>query len=183
VKSLLEEIKSVQAEAECIFTAQYIEHRVLELASQFNQDFKSLNPIFICILNGGLPFTGALISKLNFPLQLYYLHLSRFQCDLSGNDIRCIAHPQLDLEGKVVVFLDDILDVGISLLAANEFWLEQVASLVKSAVLLKKKLNTDIQIGNADYIGFECPNSYVFGYGMDYKNYLRNLNGIYALKN
>jgi hypoxanthine phosphoribosyltransferase len=179
----LEEIQTVQNEADCIFTHSEIEKKIDNLSQLITKDLYDHNPIFICILNGGLLFSASLLSKLSFPLQVDYMHLTRYQGDLSGSEIRWFAKPQLDLKGRVVILLDDILDLGISMQAAKEYCALQGAEKVFSVVLLKKKLQDELQVETADYVGFECPDKYVFGFGMDYKNYCRNLNAIYALRN
>lgn len=179
---LLEEIKQVQAQATCLYDHHTIEQGIQKLASLLNNDLKNLDPIVICIMNGGLPFSASLTQHLNFPLQMDYLHVSRYQGELAGANLVWYAKPQSKLLNRTVVLLDDILDIGISLESAKTFCYEQGAKQVISAVLVKKKLADNVQVGTVDYFVFECPDVYVFGYGMDYKNYLRNLNGIYILK-
>lgn len=178
---LLKEIQSVQNRAICLFDNDTVEKGIRQLATVMSEDLKTSKPIFICIMNGGLQFTANLTKNFNFPLQLDYLHLSRYQGELMGSEVIWYAKPQISLKDRTVVLLDDILDVGISLESAKAFCKEQGAAKILSAVLVKKKLKDNKQIGNTDYFVFECPDVYVFGYGMDYKNYLRNLNAIYAL--
>jgi hypoxanthine phosphoribosyltransferase len=180
--NFLEELKVVQETATCLYSQKEIELGINNLAASMTVDLHNRNPIFICIMNGGLHFSAQLTQRFNFPLQIDYLHLSRYEGDLAGSEITWYAKPQCELQNRTVVLLDDIFDIGISLEAAKTFCLTQGAREVISAVLLKKKLHPDKQIGKANYFVFECPDVYVFGYGMDYKNYLRNLNAIYALK-
>ncbi len=179
---LKKELREVRDSAECVISSLELIKRIEHMANEMSVSLADKNPVFICILNGGLPFSAQLIRHFDFPLQMDYMHLTRYQGDLSGNEIRWIAKPQLDLKGRTVVLLDDILDSGISLETAKEFCRNEGAQQVVSAVLLKKQIDEELQIGSSDYIGFECPDRYVFGFGMDYKNYLRNLDGIYALK-
>lgn len=179
--NFLEELKVVQEKATCLYSQTEIEMGIDKLAASMTKDLNNRNPIFICIMNGGLHFSAELTQRFDFPLQIDYLHLSRYQGNLAGGEVTWYAKPQSDLQGRTVVLLDDILDIGISLEAAKTFCLAQGAREVISAVLLKKKLSEKVQVGKTNYFVFECPDIYVFGYGMDYKNYLRNLNAIYAL--
>jgi len=178
---LLKEIKTVQEASECLFSAKDLEHTISSMADSLQSLLQDKNPICITMLNGALPFSASLLKYFNFPLQLDYIHLTRYHGDLEGSKIVQIAKPQLPLKGRCVVLMDDILDYGISLKAAKDFCLSEGAAEVITVVLLKKQLAPEVQIMQADYYGLHCPDRYVFGFGMDYKNYLRNLDGVYAL--
>ncbi|MEM7026862.1 MAG: phosphoribosyltransferase family protein, partial [Pseudomonadota bacterium] len=91
--------------------------------------------------------------------------------------------PGKSLKEQTVLLIDDILDEGITLAAITEYCKKQGAKKVYTAVLADKQLNKERCINKADFTGVEVPDRYVFGYGMDYEEYHRNINGIYALKN
>ncbi len=140
-----------------------------------------LNPILMCIMNGGLVFSGKLATRLNFPLQLDYLHATRYRDKTSGADLQWKSYPNLDLKDRVVLLVDDILDEGTTLEKIIDYCNSQGASRVLSAVLLDKKHTRKVPGLRADFVGFEVEDFYLYGYGMDYKGYLRNANGVFAI--
>jgi len=179
---LLQELQRVQAQADCLLNRDEINHGIAALAESMSKVLAEKNPIIICIMNGGLNFCAALLSHFTFPLQVDYLHLSRYRGALAGSDVQWLGKPTLDLRDRVIVLVDDILDHGLSLQAAQDFCQQQGAKQIYSAVLVKKILENNTQHFQADFVAFECEDRYLFGFGMDYKNYLRNAPGIYALK-
>lgn len=179
---LLQEIKAVQAQADCLLSSDEVHRGIAALAKNMSEALAEKNPVFICIMNGGLNFCAALLSHFSFPLQVDHLHLSRYRGALSGSDVQWQNKPTLNLRDRVVVLLDDILDQGLSLQAASAYCQQQGAGEIFSAVLVKKNLQNNSQQFKADFVAFECEDRYLFGFGMDYKNYLRNAPGIFALK-
>ena len=92
-----------------------------------------------------------------------------------------MSKPEISLQGRTVLVIDDILDEGHTLEQVLEFCRDAGASRVFSAVLIEKQHDRRIPGISADFVGLQVEDKYVFGFGMDYRNYLRNLNGIYAL--
>ena len=132
-------------------------------------------------MGGGVVFAGQLLTQLNFPLEVDYVHASRYQNATIGKTLTWQALPKLNLTNRTVLLLDDILDEGITLLAIRDKCLSLGANHVFSAVLVEKKLNKLKPI-TADFVGLEVPNEYVFGYGMDVYGWWRNLPAIYVIQ-
>jgi hypoxanthine phosphoribosyltransferase len=132
-------------------------------------------------MNGGLITTGKLATRLNFPLQLDYLHATRYRGETSGSDLRWQKRPSLDLKGRVVLVIDDIFDEGVTLDAIVNFCSDAGAAEVFTAVLTDKQHDRKLTTLRADFVGLKIPDKYVFGYGLDYKGYFRNAAGIYAI--
>ena len=112
-----------------------------------------------------------------------YLHATRYRGETSGEELQWRAEPCLSLQDRNVLIVDDILDGGITLTEVLKYCRDKQAANVYSAVLLDKqdaRLPGCVQ--EADFTGLKVENRYVFGYGMDYHEGLRNLPGIYALK-
>ena len=139
-------------------------------------------PIVVCVMGGGLIFAGQLLTRLTFPLELDYLHASRYQNQTVGNK-SLVWHvlPKSSLKDRTVLLLDDILDEGITLKEIKEKCLALGAKRVYSAVLVEKVLGREKPI-KADFVGLQVPNHYVFGYGMDAYGWWRNLSAIYYLE-
>lgn len=177
----VESLQTIHKDAECLFTEQSIQAGIMELANKLEARLFDKNPVFMSIMNGALFFTVDLLKQFNFPLQFDYLHLSRYQGKTQAADIVWHCHPKRSLDNRCVVLLDDIFDQGYSLQAAAEACHALGAQEIITVVLLKKHLENAKQLGEPDYFVFECPERYVFGYGMDYQHYFRNLSAIYAL--
>lgn len=174
-------IRHIPAQAELLFSSEQIEVGIKHLAEKLTHEFSKKNPVFLVMMNGAMMFSTQLLKQFNFPLQVDYLHLSRYSDGLNAGSLEWKAYPQFELKGRYVVLLDDILDEGKSLDAAHNFCEQQGASVVRSVVLLKKNLKERQASYQTNDFVFECPDRYVFGYGMDYLHYWRNLNAIYAL--
>lgn len=180
-KNMLEEIKKVEQTADLLHNEQEVEAAIDSMAEQINQKLGDKNPVLLCAMNGGLVTTGKLLTRLNFPLTVDAINASRYRNQTSGGEIHWLLKPVIPLKDRTVLIIDDILDEGHTLAAIFQYCQEQGASSIYTAVLMNKKLNHAKPV-SADFIGLEVQNRYLFGYGMDYKGYLRNAAGIYACK-
>jgi hypoxanthine phosphoribosyltransferase len=124
---------------------------------------------------------GKLLTRLNFPLTVDMINASRYRNNTSGGEIQWLIKPTTPLKGRTVLIVDDILDEGITLKVICDYCKEKGAGSIYTAVLVDKKLEITKPV-SADFIGLTVENRYLFGYGMDYKGYLRNEAGIFACK-
>lgn len=154
---------------------------ITRMGAEISAQLRDCNPIVLCIVNGGIVFAGKLLTHLAFPLQLDYIHASRYQNATVGRSLVWQALPTLDLSARTVLLLDDILDAGVTLKAVQDKCLALGAARVLSAVLVEKQLEQEKPIC-ADFVGLSVPDRYVFGCGMDVYGWWRNLPAIYALK-
>jgi hypoxanthine phosphoribosyltransferase len=177
----LDEIKQVERDAQLLYSADQVESALDRMAGEITARLGETNPIVLTVLNGGIIFAGQLITRLQFPLQIDSVNASRYRGETSGGEIHWRLKPALSLKNRTVLLADDILDEGITLAALIDWCHEQGASAVYSTVLIDKQIGRERPC-RADFIGLETQNHYLFGYGMDYKNYLRNANGIFACK-
>ncbi|HHX34007.1 MAG TPA: hypoxanthine-guanine phosphoribosyltransferase [Gammaproteobacteria bacterium] len=179
----LEHIQQIMAEADILFSAEEVEAAIERVAQQINQQLLKSNPVVFCVMNGGLIFSGKLLTQLTFPLEQSYLHASRYRNETSGGELFWKAKPEVSIMDREVLIIDDILDEGHTLMAIMDFCKRSGASKVHTAVLMDKqherKARPDLK---ADFVGLYCEDRYIFGYGMDYKGYWRNAAGIYAVK-
>ncbi|NOT66651.1 MAG: hypoxanthine-guanine phosphoribosyltransferase [Methylotenera sp.] len=169
------------AQAQLIHASEVVVSAIARLSNEVSESLRDTSPIIICVMGGGIVFAGQLLTQLNFPLEVDYVHASRYQNNTVGKTLIWKALPKLDLTNRTVLLVDDILDEGITLLAIKEKCQELGAKHVFSAVLVEKKLPHSKPI-TADFVGLEVPNRYVLGYGMDAYGWWRNLPAIYALK-
>ncbi len=176
-----EQIEAVFKRARCLHTEQQVEAALDNMANEIRAALKDSNPILLCIMNGGLIVTGSLATRLQFPLQIDYLHATRYRDKTVGSDLQWRSYPALSLEGRVVLIVDDILDQGTTLESIFKYCTQQGAQQVFTAVLVDKQHSRKLSTLAADFVGLEVEDHYLFGYGMDYKGYLRNAAGIYAV--
>ncbi|MDE2090134.1 MAG: hypoxanthine-guanine phosphoribosyltransferase [Gammaproteobacteria bacterium] len=170
------------AEAEQLYTADEVEAAVARMAEQISARLAGTDPLILCVMIGGLIPAGKLVPKLNFPLHLDYLHATRYRGETRGSDLHWIIKPRVPLRDRVVLVIDDILDEGLTLAAILEHCRAEGAREVYSAVLVEKLHDRRPAAIEADFVGLQVGDRYVFGYGMDYKDYWRNAPGIYAAK-
>jgi hypoxanthine phosphoribosyltransferase len=176
-----EEARQVLAEAECCYTREQVEQALDKMAQAITETLKDSNPLVLCVLNGGLIVTGELLLRLPFPLNYDYIHATRYCGETRGGELNWIAKSSYPLKDRCILIIDDILDEGLTLAALVKYCRDEGASSVHTAVLVNKlhDRKEDLQ---ADFVGLDVEDRYVFGYGMDYKGYLRNVPGIYAVK-
>ena len=166
--------------AQLIHSPEVIDQAVARLSNEITAQLSNSLPIIICVMSGGIVFAGRLLPQLNFPLEIDYIHASRYQNKTVGKAVVWQSLPKLNLIGRTVLIVDDILDEGITLFEIRQKCLELGAVSVMSAVLAEKKLLHTKPI-KAEFVGVDVPNAYVFGYGMDVYGWWRNLPAIYAI--
>lgn len=177
----MDEISAVADRATRIHSREEVEVALDRMAREITAQLADSNPILLCVMNGGLVVTGLLAVRLQFPLQLDYMHLSRYRGATSGGEIEYKALPTLGLRGRTVLVVDDILDEGHTLAEVLRYCRNQDVERVLSAVLVEKKRYRSASAVAADFVGLGAPDRYVYGYGMDFRGYLRNADGIYAV--
>lgn len=176
-----EQAQTVLSQADCLYNTQQVETALDRLAQEINDRLGESDPLVMCVLRGGMVPAGMLIPRLTFPLQIDYVHATRYADDTQGGEIQWVVTPSVSLEGRTVLLIDDILDEGRTLAAIIYGCKAAGAKEVYTAVLVNKLHDRKNNI-TADFCGLDVEDRYVFGYGMDYKGYLRNANGIYAVK-
>ena len=161
---------------------EIIEARVGELCQQISKDYKDMNPIFLVILNGAFIFASDLAKGIDIQAEFCFLKLSSYNGLNSTNQVKSLIGFNQDISNRHIVVVEDIIDTGVTMESIkNQLEAKNPAS-VKLATLLHKPsaFQKDYPI---DYIGFEIPNDFIVGYGLDYNEYGRNLKNIYTLIN
>lgn len=175
-----EQAHQVLEQADCCYSKMQIEAAIDQMASAISADLGEKNPLLLCVMTGGLIITGDLLLRLDFPLQYDYIHATRYAGNTRGSTLNWISRPHSPLQGRHVLIVDDILDEGVTLKELVNYCEQEGVQSVRTAVLVNK-LHDRKHIQNADYEGLTVEDRYVFGYGMDYKGFLRNIPGIYAV--
>jgi len=177
------EIREVFAKATCLHTKFDIECALEHMATGISYSVSHKNPVFICVMIGGMVTMGNLLTHLDFPLEVDYIDARRYDSGIEAKEIKFHVEPTTNLEGRTVVIVDDILDGGITLAHCVDYCKSQGAGEILTAVLVDKmrEKRDEGGIENADFVALTVPNQYIFGYGLDYKEYLRNAPGIYKV--
>lgn len=180
--SIPEKIKEVYKQATCLYTPVQIEAALDTMARQIHQQLHDKNPIILCVMIGGMIPMANLLLRLDFPLEVDYVHATRYCGEIRGGKLQWKVKPSVDLSGRTVLVVDDILDGGVTLAAILEEIKSMGATEVFSAVLVDKHhKRVENGLKHADFVGLEIDDHYIFGYGMDYNEYLRNAPGIFVV--
>ena len=179
----LDQLNQIMAEADLLKSKEEIEVALSQLAGDITERLATSMPVVYSIMNGGLIFAGKLLPLLNFPLEVGYMHATRYRGETKGHtELQWQALPSCPMDGRTVLILDDIFDEGNTLAEVVAACKAQGAKDVITAVLINKvhdRKNTGLQV---DFCGLDVEDRFVFGYGMDYRGYWRNAEGIFAVK-
>jgi hypoxanthine phosphoribosyltransferase len=157
-----------------------IQQKVKAIADQLNLDYKDKRPLFVAILNGSFMFAADLFKYLNIDAEISFIKLASYKgMKSSGNVITAIGL-EMDLYGREVVIVEDIVDTGKTLHQFLPKLDHQQPKSLKIAALLHKPEATQYQL-KIDYLGFSIPNKFVVGYGLDFDGLGRNYKEIYQL--
>lgn len=179
----LEEIIRAREEADCLAGAAEVDSALDRMACAITERLHDANPLIYVVMNGGLILAGHLLPRLPFPLEVAYLHATRYGEAVEGHRLDWRVRPTQDPGGRTVLVLDDILDEGHTLLAILEHLKSEGAAAILSAVLTHKCHDRKARPGmRADFTGLDVADRFLFGYGMDYKGYWRNAPGIFAVR-
>jgi hypoxanthine phosphoribosyltransferase len=175
------DIERIRQSATCLFDNKAVDAAIVRMAEKITRDLAGSDPLLLCVMNGGLILTGRLAPLLDFPLQIDYLHATRYRDEVRGGELNWLSYPRERLAGRPVIVVDDILDEGNTLKAVCDYALEQGATKAYGAVLVEKLHQRRIDGVRAECIGLQIEDKFVFGFGLDYKGYLRNAPGIFAV--
>ncbi|MBN1481840.1 hypoxanthine phosphoribosyltransferase [candidate division KSB1 bacterium] len=158
-----------------------LEKRIQQLGQQLTRDYRDKEPIIVGVLNGCFIFIADLVRAIELDLEIDFLKISSYgDAQVSSGQVTMLKDLQADIRGRHVLVVEDIVDTGLSL----KFLQEKLSALkpasLKFVTLLYKKQKAKIHF-EIDYIGFEIPDEFVIGYGLDHKQILRNLPAVYIM--
>ncbi len=158
-----------------------IQNKIKGLANQINKDYKETKPLFIAILNGSFMFASDLLKEINLDCEISFMKLSSYEEMNSTGTVRELIGLTENVFKRNVIIIEDIVDTGNTMKNVLEQFKDRGVKSVEVVSLLIKPeaVVNDIEI---KYIGFEIPNKFVVGYGLDYDGFGRNTKAIYQLK-
>lgn len=165
-----------------LFNRDEVSAAVQKMADEINQYYGDKPLIMISVLTGAIIPATWLVTKLKMPVQMDFVHATRYRGGLYGAELEYRVPPRLDLEGKNVLIVDDIFDEGNTLAAIKGSVEKRKAGSVKMAVLVRKDHDRGLPRDYVDFVGLEVPDVYVFGCGMDAYEEWRHLEEILVLE-
>jgi hypoxanthine phosphoribosyltransferase len=160
---------------------EVLDERITEMGREISAEYAGRTPILISVLNGAFMFTADLMRAIDIDCEVDFIKLSSYGDEkVSSGQVRELKSIDADLDGRDVIVVEDIVDTGLSM----QFMLNRLAGLnpasVRVATLLHKPSSTEPDL-RLDYVGFEIPDLFVIGYGLDYGQIARNFPDIYIL--
>ncbi len=164
---------------ELLLAYEQIKKRIRLLAIQLNVDYENKVPVFIGVLNGSFVFLADLIKEIHISCEVSFVKVSSYEGDKSTGKIKEEIGLQMSLKDRDVIIVEDIVDSGKTL----EYLLKKIEKEMPASVnictLLLKPNSLKVELDKISYVGFEIPDEFVVGYGLDYKGLARNLKDIY----
>lgn len=157
-----------------LITDQQIATRILRLAREIQRDFRGREMVIVSLLNGTVMFLADLIRHLSLPLRLDFIGVSSYGAGTESGDLVFTKELRLDVRGRDVLLVDDILDTGRTMNRVLPKLRALKPRRIKICVLLHKP-SRRVENVQADYVGFEIPDFFVVGYGLDFAERYRNL--------
>jgi hypoxanthine phosphoribosyltransferase len=174
-------LQELLARSECVVSREQVDLALDRMALDIETEYAGRVPVLLGVMVGGIMPLAALAQRLRIPLQMDYLHATRYCGGTRGGELHWLVRPRLPLEGRDVIVIDDILDEGITLASVLREIKGQGVSSLRVAVLARKLHGRSLAPVTVDYLGVDVPDRYVFGCGMDYQEFFRQLPAIYAL--
>jgi hypoxanthine phosphoribosyltransferase len=160
--------------ARVLITDQQIARRVRQLTRQLERDFAGRDLVIVALLNGTVIFLADLVRHLSLPLRLDFIGVSSYAAGTESGELVFTKQLRLDVRGRDVLVVDDILDTGRTLKRVLAVLRQHRPRRIRTCVLLEKK-GRRVEKVRADYVGFQIPDLFVVGYGLDYVECFRNL--------
>ncbi len=164
-----------------LITKPQIESRVAELGRQISADFAGTNPIALCVLKGAVFFCSDLMRHITIDMALDFIQVSSYGTEkYSSGVVTILKEPQLDMHGRPVLIVEDIIDSGLTIREVFRYIESRGASPLKTVTFLDKPAARKVDF-RADYVGFSIDPQFVIGYGLDYAEKYRNIPEIQVL--
>ncbi|MEJ2181946.1 MAG: hypoxanthine phosphoribosyltransferase [Nitrospirota bacterium] len=164
-----------------LFTVNQIQEKVHELAGRISEDYAGRDLLVVSLLKGAFMFTADLVKNIRIPLIIDFMVVSSYAADRSTGEVVIHSDVRERVEGRDVLIVEDIIDSGTTLNYVREHVLQKNPRTLKICGLLDKRERRTVDVP-IEYVGWEIPNLFVVGYGLDYDNKFRNLPYISVFK-
>ena len=164
-----------------LVTAEEISERCKELGELITEDYKDHPPVLVALLKGSVPFLAELMKYIDLDVQIDFMDVTSYSGTESSGDVRILKDTEGSVQGKDILLIEDIVDTGRTLVTVKDLLYSKGARSVAVATLLDKPDRRVVEI-HAEYVGFEIPNEFVIGFGLDFNQRFRNLPYVGVLK-
>ncbi|MBE4906682.1 hypoxanthine phosphoribosyltransferase [Bacillus luteolus] len=165
-----------------LITEEEIQEKVKELGMTLTEDYRDRFPLAIGVLKGAMPFMADLLKRIDTYLEIDFMDVSSYgHLTVSSGQVKILKDLDTSVEGRDILIIEDIIDSGLTLSNLVELFRHRKAKSIKIVTLLDKPSGRKADI-EADYVGFQVPDAFVVGYGLDYIEKYRNLPYIGVLK-
>lgn len=166
-----------------LYSEQKIQDTCAELGKTLTTDYQDKQPLVICVLKGAVPFTADIIKRMNIYMDVDFIDVSSYKGGISSTgEVELVKDIDTDVSGRDVLFIDDIIDTGNTLEYLKDLLKNRGAKSIKICTLMDKPEARKVDVIKADYVGFDVPNEFLVGYGLDYQGKYRNLPYVGILK-
>lgn len=164
-----------------LYTQAQVDRRLDELATKLTAKYQGTLPVVVSVMTGALIFTGEMLKRLNFKLNLDYVDVSSYADGTQSGQVHLVQDLSTDIKGRPVIIMEDIVDTGHTLKFLKDLLNDRGAKSIEICALLDKPDRREAAI-EGDYVGFKVPNEFIVGYGLDYSGLYRNLPFVGILK-
>ncbi|NPC94963.1 hypoxanthine phosphoribosyltransferase [Bacillus sp. WMMC1349] len=165
-----------------LISEEEIKNKVKELGATLTEEYSDKFPLAIGVLKGAMPFMADLLKRIDTYLEMDFMDVSSYgNSTVSSGEVKILKDLDTSVEGRDILIIEDIIDSGLTLSYLVELFRYRKAKSIKIVTLLDKPSGRKADI-KADYVGFEVPNAFVVGYGLDFAERYRNLPYIGVLK-
>lgn len=165
-----------------MITEEQIQERIKELGAQLTEDYKDMFPLAVGVLKGAMPFMTDLMKRFDSYVELDFMDVTSYgNATVSSGEVKILKDLNTSVEGRDVIIIEDIIDSGLTLSYLVDLFKYRKAKSIKIVTLLDKPSGRKVEL-DADVVGFEVPDGFVVGYGLDYAEKYRNLPYIGILK-
>ncbi|ANU20873.1 hypoxanthine phosphoribosyltransferase [Planococcus plakortidis] len=167
---------------EVLISEEQLQEKARELGEVLTRDYEGKYPLAIGVLKGAMPFMGDLMKRFDGYVEMDFMDVSSYgNATVSSGEVKIVKDLNASVEGRDLLIIEDIIDSGLTLSYLVDLFKYRKANSIKIVTLLDKPTGRKVDL-KADYIGFEVPDAFVVGYGLDYAEKYRNLPYIGILK-
>lgn len=157
-----------------LFTKEQIAKRVAELGKEISDKYRGEEVLMVCVLKGSSVFYADLVRAMDIPVEFDFIHVSSYEGSVTTGEVKINKDLTVDIKGKNIVIVEDIIDTGVTMKALVPMLLARGPKSVSVCAMLDKPARRRVDF-KGDYIGFEIPDEFVIGYGLDYAHKYRNI--------
>lgn len=167
---------------EVLISEEQLQEKIGELGAQLTEEYQDKFPLLIGVLKGAMPFMTDLMKRIDAYVEIDFMDVSSYgNATVSSGEVKILKDLNTSVEGRDIVIIEDIIDSGLTLSYLVELFKHRKAKSIKIVTLLDKPTGRKVDL-KADYVGFDVPDAFVVGYGLDYAERYRNLPYIGVLK-